>query len=259
MLSKRVVACLDVKDGQLAKSIKFVDTETIGDPVAKAREYYDGGLDELVFYDITASSETRNIMLDVVREVARQIFIPFSVGGGIRTLEDINALLRSGVEKINVNSAAVKRPELINECASAIGKQNTVLSMDVQRVTPSTGCPSGFEIVINGGRSPMGLDAIAWAKEGVLRGAGELVVNSIDGDGTRDGYDIELTRKIAEAVPVPVVASGGAGHPEHLKQVLTAGKADAALVASMVHYGDYTIAEIKQYLHDQGVRVRRHF
>ena len=259
MLSKRVVACLDVKDGELAKSVKFVDTKTIGDPVEKAKEYYEGGLDELVFYDITASSDKRTIMLDVVSEVAKQIFIPFSVGGGIRTLEDIDALLRSGVEKINVNSAAVKRPALINECAGAIGRQNTVLSMDVRRVESVASCPSGFEIVINGGRTPMGLDAVAWAKEGVTRGAGELVVNSIDGDGTRDGYDILLTRTIAEAVPVPVVASGGAGHPEHLREVLTEGKADAALVASMVHYGDYTIRDIKRYLHEQGVKVRLEF
>ncbi|MBS16165.1 MAG: imidazole glycerol phosphate synthase subunit HisF [Gammaproteobacteria bacterium] len=259
MLSKRVVACLDVKDGELAKSVKFVDTKTIGDPVEKAKEYYEGGLDELVFYDITASSDKRNIMLDVVSEVAKQIFIPFSVGGGIRTLEDINALLRSGVEKINVNSAAVKLPTLIDECAGAIGRQNTVLSMDVRRVESMASCPSGFEIVINGGRTPMGLDAVAWAKEGVARGAGELVVNSIDGDGTRDGYDLVLTRTIAEAVPVPVVASGGAGHPEHLREVLTEGKADAALVASMVHYGDFTIRDIKRYLYEQGVKVRLQF
>jgi cyclase len=256
MLSKRVVACLDVREGNLAKSIRFVDTQNIGDPVTKAKEYYDDGLDELVFYDITASSDNRNIMLDVVQAVAEQIFIPFSVGGGIRNIDDANRLLWAGAEKVNVNSAAVLRPALIAECAKAIGAQNTVLSMDVKRVAVSSTCPSGFEVVINGGRTPMGLDAIYWARQGALLGAGELVINSIDADGTRQGYDIALTRQIAEAVPVPVVASGGAGHPEHLFEVLTKGKADAALVASMVHYGDYTVSGLKAYLHQQGVKVR---
>ena len=256
MLSKRVVACLDVKDGQLAKSIKFVDTQTIGDPVAKARQYYQEGLDELVFYDITASSDNRNIMLDVVANVAQEIFIPFSVGGGIRTLGDADALLRAGAEKINVNSAAVLRPTLIKDCAQAIGAQNTVLSMDVRQVAPNTACPSGYEVVINGGRKAMGLDAIQWAKEGWALGAGEIVVNSIDADGTKEGYEINLTRWVSEAVSVPVVASGGAGTPAHLAEVLTEGKADAALVASMVHYGHFTISEIKAYLTEQGVKVR---
>ena len=256
MLSKRVVACLDVKDGQLAKSIKFVDTQTIGDPVAKARQYYQEGLDELVFYDITASSDNRNIMLDVVASVAQEIFIPFSVGGGIRTLGDADALLRAGAEKINVNSAAVTRPDLINECSEAVGDQNIVLSMDVKRVEANAEQPSGFEIVINGGRTPTGRDALDWAREGEKRGAGELVVNSIDADGTRDGYDIPLTAMIAEAVRIPVIASGGAGLPEHLHEVLTDGKADAALVASMVHYGDYRVSGLKQYLHEQGLKIR---
>lgn len=256
MLTKRVVACLDVRDGNLAKSIRFVDTQNIGDPVSKAKEYYDDGLDELVFYDITASSDHRSIMLDVVEAVADQIFIPFSVGGGVRNVDDANRLLWAGAEKVNVNSAAVVRPELISECAKAIGIQNTVLSMDVKRVAVNSTCPSGVEVVINGGRTPMGLDAIQWAKQGAMLGAGELVINSIDADGTRQGYDIDLTRQIAEAVPVPVVASGGAGQPEHLVEVLTEGKADAALVASMVHYGDYTVSGLKAYLHQQGVKVR---
>jgi len=256
MLSKRIIACLDVRDGNLAKSVKFVDTKDIGDPVSKAREYYEDGLDELVFYDITASSDARSIMLDVVAQVAKQVYIPFSVGGGVRTVEDAIKLLWSGAEKINVNSAAVKRPELIAECAHAIGAQNTVLSMDILRVEASREFPSGYEVVINGGRTPMGLDALEWALRGEELGAGELVVNSIDADGTREGYEINLTRMIAEAVSIPVIASGGAGKPEHLLEVLTEGKADAVLVASMVHYGDYTVSGLKQWLHDHGVKVR---
>ncbi len=256
MLSKRIIACLDVRNGNLAKSVKFVDTKDIGDPVSKAREYYEDGLDELVFYDITASSDARSIMLDVVERVAEQVYIPFSVGGGIRTVEDANKLLWAGAEKVNVNSAAVKRPELIAECAHAIGTQNTVLSMDIRRVEISREFPSGYEVVINGGRTPMGLDALEWALRGEELGAGELVVNSIDADGTREGYEINLTRMIAEAVSIPVIASGGAGKPEHLLEVLTEGKADAALVASMVHYGDYTVSGLKQWLHEHGVKVR---
>lgn len=256
MLSKRVIACLDVRDGKLAKSVKFMDTRDIGDPVQKAREYYDDGLDELVLYDITASSDKRDIMLDVVEAVAKQVFIPFSVGGGIRSVEDANKLLWAGAEKINLNSAAVQRPELISECAYAIGNQNVVLSMDILRVEPSREFPSGYEIVINGGRTPMGIDALDWALRGEDLGAGELVVNSIDADGTKEGYEINLTRMIAEAVSIPVIASGGAGKPEHLLEVLTVGKADAALVASMVHFGEYSVSGLKQWLHDHGVKVR---
>jgi len=256
MLSKRIIACLDVRNGMLAKSVKFVDTKDIGDPVEKAQEYYEDGLDELVFYDITASSDDRNIMLDVVEEVAKKVYIPFSVGGGVRSVEDASKLLWAGAEKINVNSAAVKRPELIAECAHAIGNQNVVLSMDILRREECREFPSGYEIVINGGRTPMGVDALAWALQGESLGAGELVVNSIDADGTREGYEIKLTRMIAEAVSIPVIASGGAGKPEHLYEVLTEGKADAALVASMVHYGEYTVSQLKQWLHDKGVKVR---
>ena len=256
MLSKRIIACLDVRDGNLAKSVKFVDTKDIGDPVSKAREYYEDGLDELVFYDITASSDARNIMLDVVEQVAKQVYIPFSVGGGVRSVEDARKLLWAGAEKINVNSAAVKRSGLIAECAHAFGAQNTVLSMDILRVEISREFPSGYEVVINGGRTPMGVDALEWALKGEELGAGELVVNSIDADGTREGYEINLTRMISEAVSIPVIASGGAGKPEHLLEVLTEGKADAALVASMVHYGDYTVSGLKQWLHEHGVKVR---
>jgi len=257
MLSKRVIACLDVRDGKLAKSVKFVDTKDIGDPVEKAKQYYADGLDELVFYDITASSEKRNIMLNVVEHVAAQIFIPFSVGGGVRSVEDASRLRLAGAEKVNVNTAAVQDPELIARCAQAIGSQSTVLSMDVLRVDPSSSTPSGYEIVIHGGRTHTGRDALAWALEAQQLGAGEIVVNSIDADGTREGYEIKLTRMIADAVRIPVIASGGAGKPEHLYEVLTEGHADAALVASMVHYGDYTVTGLKEYLAGRGVKIRK--
>ncbi len=257
MLSKRIVACLDVRDGKLAKSVKFVDTKDIGDPVEKAAQYYRQGLDELVFYDITASSDGRGILLDVVNHVAECVFIPFSVGGGIRSVDDATSLRYSGAEKINVNSAAVQRPALISEISRAIGAQSTILSMDVLRVERTAEVPSGFEIVTHGGRTRTGRDALQWAKHGEELGAGELVVNSIDADGTKQGYDLELTRAIASTVNVPVIASGGAGKPEHLYEVLTAGGADAALVASMVHYGDYTIGGIKDYLASRGVKVRK--
>ena len=256
MLSKRVIACLDVRDGHLAKSVKFVDTKNIGDPVAKAREYYLDGLDELVFYDITASSDRRKIILDVVEAVAEQVFIPLSVGGGVASVADATDLRLAGAEKINVNSAAVRRPGLIADCADAIGNQNVVLSMDVRGVQPSADLPSGYEIVIEGGRRPMRLDALQWAKEGERLGAGELVVNAIDADGTRNGYELALTRMLSDAVRIPVIASGGAGVPSHLYDVLTEGRADAALVASMVHYGDYTVSSLKRYLHERGVKVR---
>ncbi len=256
MLSKRLIACLDVRDGKLAKSVKFVDTKDIGDPVEKAREYYLDGLDELVFYDITASSDRRNIMLDVVEAVASQVFIPLSVGGGIRSVADATDLRLAGAEKINVNSAAVQRPTLIAECAEAVGDQNVVLSMDILQVGRSADIPSGYEVVINGGRTRMGLDALAWARTGEQLGAGELVVNSIDADGTKAGYELALTALIAEAVRIPVIASGGAGKPEHLYDALTVGKADAALVASMVHYGEYRVSELKQDLHRRGLKMR---
>jgi cyclase len=256
MLSKRLIACLDVRDGKLAKSIRFVDTRDIGDPVQKAREYYADGLDELVFYDITASSDKRRIMLDVVESVAAEVFIPLSVGGGVRSVADATDLRLAGAEKINVNTAAVERPALIAECADAIGNQNIVLSMDIKRVAVTAACPSGYEIVTHGGRTSRGLDALAWALEGERLGAGELVINSIDADGTRAGYELELTRMLAEAVRIPVIASGGAGLPEHLYDVLTQGRADAALVASMVHYREYRVSDLKRYLHDRGVKMR---
>lgn len=256
MLSKRIIACLDVRDGKLAKSVKFVNTQDIGDPVAQARKYYEAGIDELVFYDITASNENRGILIEVVRRVAGQVFIPFSVGGGLRSVEDCSQVLLAGAEKINVNSAAVKNPQLIAEAAYAFGRQAVVLSMDVRRVAATQEIPSGYEVVIHGGRTPVGLDAIRWARRGEALGAGELVVNSIDADGTQQGYELNLTRLISEAVGIPVVASGGGGKPEDLYTVLTEGKADAALVASMLHYEHYSVAEIKQYLAGRGLKVR---
>ena len=259
MLSKRLIVCLDVRGGKLAKSIKFAGTKDIGDPVAKARQYYEDGVDELVFYDITASREDRDIMIEFVEKVASQIFIPFSVGGGIRSVKDAAKLRSAGAEKVNVNSAAVKRPTLITEIADAIGSQSAVLSMDVLRVDPTPEIPSGYEIVINGGLTPTGIDALGWAKQGEELGAGELVVNSIDADGTRDGYELKLTRMIADAVGIPVIASGGAGRPEHLYEVLTEGRADAALVASIAHYGEYTCRQLKEYLNGRGIKVRMNY
>jgi cyclase len=198
-------------------------------------------------------------MIDVVERVASQIFIPFSVGGGIRSVPDATKLRLAGAEKINVNTAAVQNPQLIAECSAAVGAQSTILSMDVLQVEKSERIRSGYEIVIHGGRTRMGIDALQWAKQGQALGAGELVINSIDADGTRDGYELKLTRMIADAVTIPVIASGGAGTPEHLYQVLTEGHADAALVASMVHYGEYSVSDIKQYLHDRGIKIRMRY
>jgi cyclase len=256
MLSKRIIPCLDVRDGKTTKGIKFKNNVDIGDPVAMARFYYEEGADELVFYDITASSDHRPIMIDVVRRVAREIFIPFSVGGGIRTVDDMREVLLAGAEKISVNSAAVKNPGLITEGAKAFGNQCIVLGMDVKKVERSEKIPSGYEIVIHGGRTYMGIDALWWAKEAENLGAGEICLNSIDADGTQEGYELNLTRLVSEAVNIPVIASGGAGRPEHLYQVLTEGKADAALIASMTHYGKYNVRGIKEYLNGRGVHVR---
>jgi cyclase len=256
MLSKRIIACLDVRDGNLAKSVKFVDTKDIGDPVTAAKRYYEEGIDELVFYDITASSDRRNIMIDMVSAVAAQVFIPFSVGGGLRTVEDCTAVRLAGAEKVNVNTAAVANPQIISDVAAILGSQAVVLSMDVLRTGISARTPSGYEIVTHGGRTRTGLDALAWAKQGEKLGAGELVVNSIDADGTRAGYDIALTRMIAEGVGIPVIASGGGGNPDHLHEVLTDGKADAALVASILHYKEYTVRNIKRALRERGIKVR---
>ena len=256
MLQKRIVVCLDVKDGRTTKGIKFKDNIDIGDPVDMARHYYEQGADEIVFYDITASHERRNIMIDVVRRVAETIFIPFSVGGGLRTLEDMREVLLAGAEKVSVNSAAVRNPEIIARGAEAFGSQCIVLGMDVKHVGPSERIPSGYEVVINGGRTFMGMDALEWARRAESLGAGEICLNSIDADGTQEGYELELTALISSAVTIPVIASGGAGRPEHLRDVLTTGKADAALVASMVHYGACTIPDLKRYLSGCDIPVR---
>ncbi|MGD2098761.1 MAG: imidazole glycerol phosphate synthase subunit HisF [Desulfobacterales bacterium] len=257
MLSKRIIPCLDVREGKTTKGIKFKDNVDIGDPVDMARLYYEAGADEIVFYDITASYEKRDIMLDVVRQVAETIFIPFSVGGGIRTATDMRNVLLAGAEKVSVNSAAVQNPSIIEQGAKAFGNQCIVLGMDAKFVGKSKRIPSGYEIVINGGRTPMKMDALDWAIEAQKLGAGEICLNSIDADGTKAGYELNLTTLISDNVDIPVIASGGAGTPEHLRDVLTLGRADAALIASMVHYGTYTINEIKSYLAKSGVKIRK--
>ncbi len=253
MLKKRIIICLDVRDGKTTKGIKFKGNIDIGDPVEMAEKYYHDGVDELVFYDITASAEKRGIMIDVVERVAERIFIPFSVGGGIASVADMRRVLLAGAEKISVNSQAVKNPSIIEEGASIFGRQCIVLGMDAAR---DSDMPSGYRVFINGGRTATELDALAWAKQAERLGAGEFVLNSIDADGTKDGYEIPLTKMISDNVGVPVVASGGAGKPEHLEDVFKNGNADAALIASMVHYGDYTVQGIKDYLAASGVPMR---
>ena len=257
MLSKRIIPCLDVRNGKLTKGIKFEGNVDIGDPVETAKRYYEEGADEIVFYDITASHEGRGIMLKVVEDVASQIFIPFSVGGGISTVADMRDVLLAGAEKISVNSAAVKTPHIISEGAAAFGSQCIVVGMDVLRVPRSEAIPSGYEIVIHGGRKHMGIDALWWAKEVERLGAGELCINSIDADGTKDGYELTLTRLIADSVRIPVIASGGAGNPQHMVDAVTEGRASAALIASIVHYGEYTVTDLKNYMAEKGVKVRR--
>ena len=256
MLSKRIIICLDVRDGKTTKGIQFKGNVDIGDPVDMARQYYEQGVDELVFYDITASSDDRGIIIDVVNRVAQNIFIPFSVGGGIRDVSDMYRVLDAGAEKISVNTAAVLNPGLISEGAKIFGNQCIVLGMDAKRVEKTEKIPSGYEIWINGGRKPMGIDALRWAKEAENLGAGEICLNSIDADGTNEGYEIALTSLISDAVSIPVIASGGAGIPEHLRDVFVEAGADAVLIASMVHYGHYTVGQIKAYLSGEGVPVR---
>jgi cyclase len=256
MLAKRIIPCLDVRAGKVTKGIKFLENIDVGNPVSMARYYYEQGADELVFYDIMASNERRGIMLEVVDAVAREIFIPFSVGGGLRTLEDMRAVLLAGAEKVSIDSGAVRNPAIISEGARAFGSQCIVLSMQVKQTGARPELPSGYEVVIDGGRVFTGRDAVEWAHEGEQLGAGELVINSIDRDGTKAGYDLEITRRISESVSIPVVASGGAGAPEHLRDAFTRGAADAAIVASIVHYGEYPISELKRYLRGAGVEVR---
>ena len=253
MLKKRIIICLDVKDGRTTKGVKFKDNKDIGDPVDMAAEYYQQGVDELVFYDIMASARGKKPILDLIARVASQVFIPFCVGGGIATLDDIRQIILAGAEKVSLNSQAVKKPELITEGARVFGNQCIVLGMDAAK---DDSMPSGYRVYINGGRVATDLDAREWAQKAVRLGAGEIVLNSIDADGTRDGYELKLTRLISDAVEVPVIASGGGGTPQHLADVLQDGRADAALIASMVHSGDYTVQGIKQELAAKGVPVR---
>jgi cyclase len=252
MLTRRIIPCLDVDRGKVIRGVKFSADKVVGDPIQLAAQYNRQGADELVFYDITASAEDRGLILDVLHRAAGEVFIPLTVGGGVRTADDIKTLLRAGADKVSVNTQAVLNPSLIAEGADRFGSQCIVLSMDVL-----WNAERGFyEIVTHGGRTRTGMEAIDWATRGVELGAGELVVNSIDADGTRDGYELRLTRMVADAVSVPVVASGGAGALEHLYQVLDEGKADAALAASIFHYGDFTIDDAKRYLAARGIPVR---
>lgn len=253
MLKKRIIICLDVKDGRTTKGVKFQNNIDIGDPVEMAAEYYRQGVDELVFYDIMASARGRGPILDLIARVASQVFIPFCVGGGIGTLEDIRSTILAGAEKVSLNSQAVKNPELIRQGARVFGNQCIVLGMDAAK---DESMPSGYRVYINGGRVATELDALDWAKKAVELGAGEIVLNSIDADGTRNGYELNLTRIISENVEVPVIASGGGGTVQHLADVLKEGKADAALIASMVHSGDYTVGGIKTDLAKLNVPVR---
>ena len=257
MLTKRIIPCLDVRDGRVTKGVKFQNNIELGDPVEMASKYYNEGCDELVFYDITASAERRPIDIAMVRAVARAIHIPFAVGGGISTLDDMSRVLLAGAEKISVNSLAVVNPQIIAEGAKAFGSQCIVLGMDPVRVEDDPRFPSGYEITTRGFRERTGMDALVWAKRAEELGAGEIVVNSVDADGTRSGYEIQLTRLIAEAVKVPVVASGGAGKPSHLAEAFTEGKADAAIIAGMIHTGEYTIPQIKQDLIAAGIPIRK--
>ena len=301
MLTHRIIPCLDVHAGRVVKGVNFVQLRDAGDPVEIARQYDEAGADELVFLDITASHEARNIMHDVVRRVAEQCFMPFTVGGGIRTIDDVTALIQAGAEKVSINTAAITTPDIVAQTSRRFGRCATVVNIDPKRVpraefearraetekrgdligevarnsksqgpgargqvelakpAPGTRHPTPdlvFEVHTHGGRRPTGLEAVAWARTVVALGAGEIVLTSMDGDGTKNGYDIEMTRAVAQAVDVPVVASGGCGSPEHIRQVLSETRADAALAASIFHYGEYSIQETKRYLADRGVPVR---
>lgn len=254
MLAKRIIPCLDVHGGRVVKGTNFLNLRDAGDPVEVAARYEQQGADELVFLDITASHEEREILLDVVRRTADVVFMPLTVGGGIRTIDDIRTLLNAGCDKVSINSAAVKNPEFVREAALKFGSQCIVVNIDPKRVTNDGS--EFWEVFINGGRVPTGLPALEWARRIEALGAGEIVLTSMDADGTREGYDLEITRAVADAVQIPVVASGGAGSPEHLYQVLTRGGASAALAASIFHYGQYTIPQTKRYLAERGVPVR---
>jgi cyclase len=256
MLTKRVIPCLDVHDGKVTRGVQFGKAEAgelrnVGDPVEMALRYNEQGADEMVFFDITASAYGRASMIDVIERAADQCFMPLTVGGGIRTVDDMSTMLKAGADKISINSSALATPELITAGAERFGSQCIVVSIDAKRVAPDR-----WEVFVHGGRKPTGLDAVEWAIKAVQLGSGEIVLNSIDADGTKAGYDIEITRRISESVGVPVVASGGAGRLEHLAEVLAEGKADAVLAASIFHFGQYTVADVKRFLATQGVPVR---
>lgn len=252
MNTKRIIACLDVDRGRVVKGVQFVGIRDAGDPAECARAYHQQGADELVFLDITASAEARPILLGAVRQTAEEVFLPLTVGGGIRSVENAREMLRAGADKVSLNTAAVQRPELISEVAGAFGCQCVVLAIDARRRASG-----GWEVTTHGGRQSTSLDALAWAREGVRRGAGEILLTSMDADGTKAGYDLELTRTISSAVQVPVIASGGAGTPEHFAEVLgDQGGADAALAASLFHFGELTVPQVKRYLQGKGVPVR---
>lgn len=262
MLAKRIIPCLDVKDGRVVKGINFVELRDAGDPVEQAKIYDQAGADELVFLDITATHEARQTVVDLARAVAEQVFIPFTIGGGIRTVDDMRGILRAGADKISINSAAVRQPELISQGAEAFGSQAIVVAIDARRIITLSPAhlltsPPRWEVYVSGGRTPTGLDVVEWAVEAERRGAGEILLTSMDGDGTQEGYDLELTRAVATAVNIPVIASGGAGTVAHFAQALTVGGADAALAASLFHYKQLTIAEVKEYLAAQGIPVRK--
>lgn len=254
MLAKRILPCLDVNAGRVVKGINFVDLKDAGDPVELAKVYNDAGADELVFLDITATHEDRSTIIDVVYRTAQQVFIPLTVGGGIQSLEHIKKLLRAGADKISINSAAVRSPDLINRASDRFGDQCIVVAIDAKRRNDLS--DPGWDVYVRGGRENTGLDAVRWAKDLEKRGAGELLITSMDADGTQAGYDLDLTSAIASQVEIPVIASGGAGNSQHIYQALTEGKAEAALLASLLHYGQLTIAEIKSYLQEHQVPVR---
>ncbi|MCL2421973.1 MAG: imidazole glycerol phosphate synthase cyclase subunit [Defluviitaleaceae bacterium] len=255
MNRKKLITCLDVRDGILTKGVKFLGNQDIGDPVEIAKKYCQDGIDEVVLYDFTATHEGRGTRLGTVEKVAKVVTVPFGVGGGIKSLEDCKAVMAAGAQKVHINSAAAQNPELLAQAVQAFGANAIVLSMDVLAVEKSAAIPTGFEVVINGGRTRMNMDAAAWARQGVALGACEIVVNSIDADGTKDGFDIGATRAVAQAVNVPVVASGGGGTIQHIYDVLTEGCATVALVASMLHFGEYTVPQIKDGLAQMGLEL----
>lgn len=252
MFAKRIIPCLDVNEGRVVKGINFVNLIDAGDPVACAKAYNDAGADELVFLDITASSDSRDTVTDMVKKVARQVFIPFTVGGGIRTTEDFRKILNAGADKVAVNSAAIKRPQLISEAAEKFGRQCVVCAIDAKRRDDQT----GWDVYLNGGRINTKIDALEWAKQAEQFGAGEILLTSMDADGTKAGYDLELTKAVSQLVDIPVIASGGAGCMEHFEDALTVGKADAVLAASLFHFKEISIGELKAYLKQRGISVR---